>query len=218
MSDAVGIEARVAREKAAHKDAHIDDALRSWWAIFPHVFTNLSMQRLRVLYMDELGLVQNKTILEYGCGEGDFALWLLEQGATVFGIDISEFNVRWCEEKAIARKLNSKRYKFAVMNAHETAFADRFFDLVVGNGILHHLDLAAAMHEIVRILKPGGKALFQEPLGENPLLRLYRSIAKIHTPDERPLARDDLAYLIRRWNIRMMFSGLVTLQLAYSLR
>jgi SAM-dependent methyltransferase len=97
------------------------------------------------------------------------------------------------------------------MNAHEMAFPDRFFDLVVGNGILHHLDLAVAMQEVDRILKPGAKALFQEPLGENPLLRLYRSIARIHTPDECPLTRDDLAYLTRRWNIKTMFSGLVTL-------
>ena len=85
------------------------------------------------------------------------------------------------------------------MNAHETTFPDKFFDRVVGNGILHHLELPAAMMEINRILKPGAKAIFQEPLGENPLLRLYRSIAGIHTLDERPLRRKDLIYLNGRW-------------------
>jgi SAM-dependent methyltransferase len=210
-NDAEAIAARVAREKAAHEDAHIDDALRRWWATFPHVFTNPSMRGLGAFYTTELGPVQNKTILEYGCGQGDFALWLLDQGATVFGIDISEFNVQRCGEKARARKLDPNRYKFAVMNAHETTFADEYFDLVVGNGILHHLDLTTAMQEIDRILKPGAKALFQEPLGENPILRFYRSIAGIHTPDERPLTRDDLTFLASRWNIKARFSGLVTL-------
>lgn len=210
-NNAEAIAARVAREKAAHEGAHIDDALRRWWATFPHVFTNPSMRGLGAFYTSELGPVHNKMILEYGCGQGDFALWLLEQGGTVFGIDISEYNVERCTEKARARKLDPDRYKFAVMNAHETAFADEFFDLVVGNGILHHLDLATAMQEVDRILKPGARAIFQEPLGENPLLRLYRSIAGIHTPDECPLTRDDLTYLTGRWNIRTRFSGLVTL-------
>ena len=44
---------------------------------------------------------------------------------------------------------------------------DQFFHRVVGNGILHHLDLAAAMTEIHRISKPSAKAIFQEPLGDN---------------------------------------------------
>lgn len=210
VGNAEAIAARVAREKAAHEDSHIDDALQRWWAIFPHVFTNPSMNHLGTFYKHELGPVQNKLILEYGCGQGDFALWLLDQGATVFGIDISEFNIALCEEKAKVRKLDPDRYRFTVMNAHETTFPDRFFDRVVGNGILHHLELPAAMTEIDRILKPGAKALFQEPLGENPLLRLYRSIAGIHTLDERPLTRENLRYLCGRWSIKTKYSGLVT--------
>jgi 2-polyprenyl-3-methyl-5-hydroxy-6-metoxy-1,4-benzoquinol methylase len=211
LSSAEAIAERAAREKAAHEGSHIDDALKKWWAVFPHVFTNPSMNYLSTFYERELGPVQNKMILEYGCGQGDFALWLLDQGATVFGIDISEFNIARCEEKAKLRKLDPSRYRFTAMNAHETTFPDMFFDRVVGNGILHHLELPTAMAEIDRILKPGAKALFQEPLGENPVLRLYRSVAGIHTVDERPLTRKDLSYLCTRWSIRTKYSGLVTL-------
>jgi 2-polyprenyl-3-methyl-5-hydroxy-6-metoxy-1,4-benzoquinol methylase len=205
------IAARVAREKSAHEDAHIDEALRKWWATFPHVFTNPSMKGLGAFFASELGSVRDKTVLEYGCGQGDFAIWLLDQGARVFGIDISEFNIQLCEEKAKATEIDPSRYTFAVMNAHETTFPDEFFDRVVGNGILHHLDLAAAMAEVDRILKPDGRALFQEPLGDNPLLKFYRTIARIHTPDERPLTRGDLIYLTKSWNMKAKFSGLVTL-------
>lgn len=210
IGKAESIAARVAREKAAHEDSHIDDALKKWWAVFPHVFINPSMTRLSAFYMKELGSIKDKLILEYGCGQGDFALWLIDQGATVFGIDISEFNIKRCQEKARDRKLNPNQYRFMVMNAHETTFPDKFFDRVVGNGILHHLELPEAMREIDRILKPEAKALFQEPLGENPLLKLYRSFAGIHTPDERPLKRKDLGYLSEQWSIRAQYSGLVT--------
>ena len=75
------------------------------------------------------------------------------------------------------------------MDAHKITVPDQFFDRVVGNGILHHLDLAAAMTEIHRISKPSAKAIFQEPLGDNMLMKLYRKIAGVHTSDERPLTR-----------------------------
>ena len=108
-SNAQGIAARVARERAAHMDSQIDDALRKWWSVFPHVFSNPSMRCLQTFYTRELGSVQNKSILDCGCGQGDFALWLLGQGARVFGIDISEFNIDRCKQKADALKLDSNR-------------------------------------------------------------------------------------------------------------
>lgn len=79
------------------------------------------MKRLSDFYASELGSLRNKFVLEFGCGQGDFALWLLNQGATVFGIDISEFNVKRCEDKSNARGFERNRYSFAVMNAHATA-------------------------------------------------------------------------------------------------
>lgn len=210
---AAEVAARVAREKAAHEDGHIDDALRKWWARFPHVFLNPSAARLNEFYSLELGSVRDKRVLEYGCGQGDFATWLLDQGANVVGIDISEFNIAKCGERAAA-KFDATRYSFMVMDAHVTPFPDHSFDRILGNGILHHLDLSAAMREVDRLLKPGGKALFHEPLGDNPLMRLYRSVAAIHTVDERPLTLDDLRYLKSRWNIEMKFTGLLTLPFA----
>jgi SAM-dependent methyltransferase len=211
---AEGVSARVARERAAHEDSHIDDALRSWWAAFPHVFSNPSAKSLSAFYRETLGSVEGRRILEYGCGQGDFGLWLLDQGASVSGIDVSEFNIRQCQEKASAKNLDPERYSFAVMDAHRLTFQDNSFELILGNGILHHLELSVAMSEIDRVLEPGGKALFQEPLGENPILRFYRMAARIHTLDERPLVRSDLDYLRTQWRMQVRYSGLATLPLS----
>jgi SAM-dependent methyltransferase len=208
------IAARVARERIAHQDSRIDDALRRWWAVFPHVFSNPSMENLGAFYVHELGSVRGRRVLEYGCGQGDFALWLLDQGASVCGIDVSEFNIERCREKAEARRLEPERYSFMAMDAHTLNFPDSSFELLLGNGILHHLELSVAMAEIDRVLKPGAKALFQEPLGENPILKMYRKVAGIHTSDERPLVRKDLDYLRTRWRMRVRYSGIVTLPFA----
>jgi ubiquinone/menaquinone biosynthesis C-methylase UbiE len=208
------VAARVAREKAAHEDSHIDDAVRKWWAVFPHVFSNPSMENLHAFYEGELGQLQGRRVLEYGCGKGDFAFWLLGQGASVCGIDVSDFNIKQCQDRASSRNYDPEQCTFMVMDAHQLKFPDNSFDLVVGNGILHHLDLSLAMQEVTRVLKPGGKALFQEPLGDNPLLRFYRKIAGIHTVDERPLIKTDIDYLTAEWNARVKYSGLVTLPFA----
>jgi SAM-dependent methyltransferase len=208
--NAEAVAGRTAREKAAHEDSHIDDKLRKWWAVFPHVFTNPSMERLHAFFREQLGFVENELVLDLGCGQGDFALWLLDQDAIVFGVDLSEFNIRRSKEKAYAKGVAQDRYSFAVMDAVRMAFPDKVFDRVVGNGILHHVDLRAVMAEIDRILKPGAKALFQEPLGGNPLMRLYRFVAGIHTIDERPLTRGDIIYLTKEWKITAKYTGLVT--------
>ena len=41
---------------------------------------------------------------------------------------------------------------------------DASVDVVFGIAILHHLDLPQAAREVWRILKPGGRAIFQEPV------------------------------------------------------
>lgn len=70
-----------------------------------------------------------------------------------------------------------------------------------GNAILHHVNLQAAALELHRVLKPGGMAVFAEPLGHSPLLGLARrnlpSPGKARDPHERPLRHADLEALGR---------------------
>jgi SAM-dependent methyltransferase len=79
------------------------------------------------------------------------------------------------------------------MNAEALDFPDASFDRVTGSGILHHLDLDRAYAEIRRVLRPGGYAVFLEPLGHNPLINWYRRrTPHLRTEDEHPLMRRDL--------------------------
>ncbi len=70
------------------------------------------------------------------------------------------------------------------MDAEQLAFRDQSFDLVVGEAILHHLDLERCFAKISRILQPAGVAVFIEPLGHNPVLNWYRrQTPGLRTPD-----------------------------------
>src|SRR3546814_9362268 len=78
------------------------------------------------------------------------------------------------------------------MNAEAMTFPDDSFDLVFGSGIIHHLDIDRAFGEIARVLRPGGRAVFIEPLGLNPAIELYRRFTpSARTPAEHPLLRRD---------------------------
>lgn len=132
---------------------------------------------------------QGKHVLEYGCGTGSYAFDLADRGAMVVGIDISETAI----EVARAKTGSADNPRFQLGNAEELEFADASFDVVCGTSILHHLDIERAVRELRRVLRPGGRALFYEPVAYNPAVNLYRFLTPHeHTRDEHPLRRADL--------------------------
>jgi SAM-dependent methyltransferase len=135
--------------------------------------------------------VDGRDILEYGCGTGSRAFDLARRGANVVGIDISPVGVAKATERARAEELPNAR--FLEMDAENMTFPDRSFDLVIGEGILHHLDLEKSYREIARVLRDKGRAVFQEPLGHNPAIEAFRRLTpSLRTKDEHPLHRADL--------------------------
>jgi SAM-dependent methyltransferase len=130
-------------------------------------------------------------ILEYGCGTGSLAFRLACGGAReVVGIDISDVAIEKARGEAHSRGVS--HVSFEVMDAERLTFEDNSFDLICGSAILHHLDLKRCFEQIGRTLKPGGRAVFLEPLGHNPAINLYRWLTpKIRTPDEHPLLMRD---------------------------
>jgi SAM-dependent methyltransferase len=135
-----------------------------------------------------------KVVLDYGCGPGYLTKYLFDHGAVhVTGIDVSEGEIAQARASASDDGFG-ERSTFLVADAHATGLPDDSFDLIVGDSILHHLDLRVALEEIRRVLRPGGRAVFSEPLWHNPLLRLGRALTPTaRTADEHPLTADDWA-------------------------
>ena len=128
--------------------------------------------------------------LDYGCAKGEWALKIAPVAKRVHGIDISDVAIDAARAEAAEKGLTNTQ--FDAMDAHQTDFADNTFDLVFGLGIIHHLDTRKSLEEVARVLKPGGVAIFREPLGYNPLINLYRSVTpNARTVDEHPLVHED---------------------------
>jgi SAM-dependent methyltransferase len=146
--------------------------------------------------------LKGSVVLDYGCGVGDFSLLLARHGARVYGIDISSKLIEQARASVEGSGLNGCAPEFLVGDAHRAPFEDSSFDYVFGNGALHHLDLSKACAEIARLLKPGGKAVFQEPMYYHPLLwTLRRLTPKTHTADERPLSLADFEQMRKGFSV-----------------
>ena len=142
--------------------------------------------------MARAGDLTNRTVLDFGCGEGWSSLAYAAKGATVHAFDISPESVKRLSEQAARHSLRSRIHP-RVMAAERLEYPDDLFDLVLGISILHHTDLDLSGPEIRRVLKPGGRALFIEPLEHNWLLRGFRRLTPARrTPTERPLTMAQL--------------------------
>lgn len=131
--------------------------------------------------------MNGKRVLEIGCSDGEMSEKYAQHCASIVGADISDSGIRKAQLRNIANA------EFEVCDAHAMPFEDGSFDIVIANGVLHHLELKTALSEIRRVLKSGGMLCAREPLGINPVFNLYRSFTpESRTPDERPFTFSDL--------------------------
>ena len=107
-------------------------------------------------------------------------------------------------------KAHASKQSFPVehhlMDANNLTFEDESFDIVFGGAILHHLDIEKSIGHIHRVLKPGGKLVFLEPLNMNPLYKLYRKMnPQERTPDEHALVSKDFKLIRKKFTFDHYF-------------
>ena len=140
--------------------------------------------------------ITNKDILEIGCSGGEEAKNYVNYSKSYIGIDISDETIRNAE------KLGLKNAKFLCTDGHSIPLPDNSVDCVVVNSLLHHLDLYKSFPEMNRVLKKNGSLIFREPLGTNPLLKLYRYLTpRARTNDERPFSLKDLSLMSKYFHV-----------------
>jgi SAM-dependent methyltransferase len=145
-----------------------------------------------------LGDVRGKSVLEYGCGNGRNTILLAYRGARVVGIDISPHLIDIARQRM---RVNGMCADLRIASAYETGLPDASVDVVFAIAILHHLELGLARKEILRVLRPGGVLILQEPLRDSPLVWALRKMVPYRnpyvSPFERTLTTPDLASLAR---------------------
>jgi len=104
------------------------------------------------------GEIKRGRILDVGCGTGENALFLAENGSTVTGVDIVFQAVRKANEKAVERHVKADFLICDVLKLG-ACFGEDTFDTVIDSGFFHTLsdeDRPVFVKQLYRVLKSEG--------------------------------------------------------------
>ena len=143
-------------------------------------------------FLEEIGNVEELSVLEVGCGFGTLGLLLAKSGGNVVELDLATEMVRRSRDRAISHDICAE---FVAGDAQRLPFSNDAFDVVVGTRVLHHLpNIPDFFHEANRVLSRHGRAVFIEPQKKNPIVEFNRKVLQPNrrTKDEHPLTRIDI--------------------------
>ncbi|GIK57737.1 MAG: class I SAM-dependent methyltransferase [Chloroflexi bacterium] len=133
---------------------------------------NWSPSRYKVLpyFAVEKGVMQrpeSQLILDLGCAAGWNMSRFGQYGRRPFGIDVVP------ERVALA----AHHGPVAIASGLALPFAAGTFDVIYIQHVLHHIgDVAQALREVRRCLKPGGTLFLVETVEDNPVIRYGRRL------------------------------------------
>lgn len=115
---------------------------------------------LRPVILDLVGEVKNKTIVDFGCGDGRYSIVFAQKGGRVTGIDLSEHQIKIASEKN-----EHPNIKYKIGSVTDTPYInDASVDIIFANMLLPDLSGAEALEsflrEVKRVIKKDGVFIF----------------------------------------------------------
>ena len=159
---------------------HLDRvAYLRFWRDAGNAFSDLQGARSTQLYFeDECDLFRQHLPALRGCSLFKTDLWneakntrilqwAADQGALVYGIDISAPTVRLAKAE-----FGGRPPRVVVADVRSVPFASGSFDAIYSMGTIEHFhETEAAVCELARLLKPGGRLILGVPNKHDPFLR-----------------------------------------------
>lgn len=117
----------------------------------------------------------NAAILDAGCGPGEILVRVarLAPSLRLTGLDVDAPMIERARGKARRARVSPT---LVVADAAAMPFADASFDLVVSSFAVHHWhDPQAGLAEVMRVLKPGGRALIWDIASPQDMIAAHAS-------------------------------------------
>lgn len=173
--DTIG--ARIGREVAGVRD------VRQLWEVVEGTRPPLKYFRGRKVQSAlALGRFQpGSTIIDVGCGTGDYTFLLARRGYRMIGVDLSPRSIEVASEKVAALGLHD--VSFTVADAETlVGVPDGAADGVVSFSALRYVPgVGLALRAIRRVLRPGGCAVLDFPNRYCPWFRLLKNRFGVET-------------------------------------
>ncbi|HEV7407067.1 MAG TPA: methyltransferase domain-containing protein [Bradyrhizobium sp.] len=107
-----------------------------------------------------LNIAPGDRVLEVGCGTCRDTVHLLARGAQVYASDLSREMIVIGRDRLRAAGADTSRVRLFLTDAMRLPFPDGFFDAAFHFGGLNLFsDIAAALAEMARVVKPGGRVV-----------------------------------------------------------
>ncbi|MFC7391433.1 class I SAM-dependent methyltransferase [Scopulibacillus cellulosilyticus] len=120
--------------------------------------------------VQEIVNIKDKTVIDIGCGGGNYTKKLIEMGAeSVIGIDFSKEMLEGAKENCI----DYPNITFQIGNAIDTGLPDHSGDIILERALIHHLnvkELEKAFNEAFRLLNKNGTIIIQDRTPDDCLL------------------------------------------------
>ncbi len=134
----------------------VDTTYDSVATLYDDVFDDIAVRRDEWNWLTAaLGYCEDKSVLDIGCGNGAFLQKLSGRIGQGTGVDLSGKML----DQARLRCAGQPHLSFVQINGPELPFADNQFDVVISVLSFRYLDWDPILHEILRVLKPGGEFL-----------------------------------------------------------
>jgi ubiquinone/menaquinone biosynthesis C-methylase UbiE len=199
----------------------------SWARYYDAVVAVMTLGRarsMRRLTVDLARISSGESVLDVGCGTGDLTMLLRERVGTtgrVVGIDAAPEMITVAQRKSRRSRLKPE---YLVAAVEDLPFGDGTFDAAVSSLMLHHLPdelKPQALHEVSRVLKPGGRLLIVDLTHTHahgrslslPMLLHRRAHGRAHAPARRtpdthtPTHRPSMAALLHSAEFTDIESG-----------
>jgi 2-polyprenyl-3-methyl-5-hydroxy-6-metoxy-1,4-benzoquinol methylase len=160
------------------------------------------------------GSVEDKTMIDLGCGRGATSLFFAYYGANVISVDLSEVAVKnlsgYCQDNGIRNVFPMK------MPAQEISKLEKA-DFVFGSMILHHIEPFDEFAKSLRtVVKQGGKAFFWENNARSKTMIWFRQnvvgklwVPKYGDPEEFPLTPSEVNEIKKYFHVQLEFPELL---------
>lgn len=164
--------------------------------------------------LEHFGHIENKTLIDLGCGRGATSLFFAHCGANVVSVDLSEKAInnlsKYCQDNSIS---NINPIKMSAQEIFKLGKAD----LIFGSMILHHIEPFSEFAGILRgVIKQGGKGFFSENNAQSKIMIWFRKnivgklwVPKYGDPDEFPLTPREVDEIRKYFQVEIEYPELL---------